>query len=708
MADPAILVIMLRFTAHRVVRFLLLSAVLIPGITPVGAERKKPEPAGRPKTLLVGPSRSLKTIGEAATSVKPGDTVVIDPGVYREAVLWKQQPGDGPPITIRGAGPDRTIVDGIGVNLKSGNLRALFQLEEGRYVIEGLTFRNGRNGHNGAGLRLLRTDDTTIRNCLFTTNDMGIMTTDHGGLLIEHSEFSFNGTPEFNGYSHNTYIHGDRVTVRFSYLHDGASGQNFKARTRYIELLYNYIADAHDRIDGGEPTKEVGLQSGKETAVPNSHAVLIGNIIVKLGRGTGFIDFGPEGKTPARNGTLYMAHNTVIREANDGGYVLRLGDNVARAELYNNIFYGTRKFARGEGVSNITGSRNWFPKGADLPNGLKDNILGDDPCFRSVPLRDYRLRPDGACVDRGLGAVSYRNAGGLSASAKPQFHYLPHLDHADRPEDGRPDLGAYELPAELRRAAANGSVTGRITDAQGIPLVRLAVTLRSSALPSLGLTTMTNERGEYRFADLPPGAYKVTPWSTRFDVSPAERDLEVHGTQQKADFTVPARGRIHGRISGIFGGIARVVVYADGAVSDWQLTESDGSYSFPGLPAGQPYSVRPTRSTYTFTPPVHSIERLNGEVERSFEAAGRWLVEGRITRADGTPVEGVMLEVTGADVKPAKSTPRGTYGIRWLPEGGTYVVRPVKPGYRFSPPSVTFEAMKANAKGTHFTAIPSQ
>jgi hypothetical protein len=123
----------------------------------------------------------------------------------------------------RGAGPDRTIVDGIGVNLKSGNLRALFQLEEGKYIIEGLTFRNGRNGHNGAGVRLLRTEDTIIRRCLFTSNDMGIMTTDHGGLLIEYSEFSFNGTPEFNGYSHNTYIHGDRVTVRFSYLHDGAA-----------------------------------------------------------------------------------------------------------------------------------------------------------------------------------------------------------------------------------------------------------------------------------------------------------------------------------------------------------------------------------------------------------------------------------------------------------------------------------------------------
>jgi hypothetical protein len=219
---------------------------------------------------------------------------------------------------------------------------------------------------------------------------------------------------------------------------------------------------------------------------------------------------------------------------------------------------------------------------------------------------------------------------------------------------------------------------------------------------------MTNERGEYRFTDLPPGAYTVAPWSTKYEVSPAKRDLEVHSTQQRADFAVPARGRIHGRISGIFGGIGRGVVYVDGPVSDWQLTESDGSFSFSGLPAGQPYRVRPTRSTYIFTPPVHSIERLNGEVERSFEAAGRWLVEGRITLADGTPVEDVTFEVTGADLKPAKSTPRGTYGIRWLPEGGTYVVRPVKPGFTFSPPSVTFETMKANAKDTHFTAIPSR
>lgn len=691
--------------SRPLVGLLALAALVAAGVLALAAPQSaEPARGGRGRTLQVGPTRQYKTIADAAAAAGHGDTVVIDPGIYRETVRWRKT-GDGPPITIRGAGADRTIVDGVGISIRSGSQRALFQIDEGRYVIEGITFRNGRNGHNGAGVRLVRTQDTVIRRCRITDNDMGVMSTDHGSLLIEHSEISFNGTPDFNGYSHNTYLEGDRVTVRFSYLHDGATGQNFKARTRYIELLYNYIADAHDRIDGGEPTKEIGLQSGNETASPHSHAVLIGNVIIKSGRGHGFIDFGPEGKTPPRNGTLYMAHNTVIREANDGLYIFRLGDRASRAELHNNIFYGTRQLARGDGAEHIVGSRNWFPRGSELPPGLTDSIFGDDPGFVSLSQRDYRLRPDSPCLDRGIATIAYRNGAGEPANGKPLFHYLPHLERVERVEDGRPDLGAFELPRSLR-TAGSGTLAGRVADPRGAPLVRLPVTLRGSALQSLGVTALTNEKGEYSFTRLPEGSYTVSPWPNDYTFTPPERNVEVRG-RQTADFAGPATARIRGRVSGMLGtGVKGTSIFVTGPVSRWQLTSPEGTYEFTGLPEGQSYLVTANRGSYEINPREQTVERLQGDTTLDFSAKGRWLIEGKITTPDGTPLRGVMVKVAGADMPPGKTNERGNYQVRGLAEGGTYTITPSMSGYSFSPPSVTFESMDASKKGTHFSATP--
>src|SRR5687768_2699719 len=71
--------------------------------------------AGR--KLEVGPGKALKTISQAAVEARPGDTVLIYPGVYREAVRWKGGKLDGEPITVRGVGPVPPVIDGLGLDL---------------------------------------------------------------------------------------------------------------------------------------------------------------------------------------------------------------------------------------------------------------------------------------------------------------------------------------------------------------------------------------------------------------------------------------------------------------------------------------------------------------------------------------------------------------------------------------------------------------
>lgn len=57
----------------------------------------------------------FKTISAAARRVHPGDTVEVDPGVYREAVTLTVSGRDGAPITFKSTQPGQAIIDGADV-----------------------------------------------------------------------------------------------------------------------------------------------------------------------------------------------------------------------------------------------------------------------------------------------------------------------------------------------------------------------------------------------------------------------------------------------------------------------------------------------------------------------------------------------------------------------------------------------------------------
>jgi Right handed beta helix region len=397
-------------------------------------------------TLEVGEGKQYSTIAAAAAAVQPGDTVLIFPGIYREAVRWRISGLEGEPITVRGVEGARPIIDGTGVVISgSGQVgRALFQVEANDYIFENLELRNGRNNQNGAGFRMLNSRRTVIRNVKVMWNDMGIVSVGNDELLVEYSEIAYNGTPLYNGYSHNFYLEGDRSTVRHCYIHDSTNGQTFKTRGRYTELLYNYIADAHDRIQGGDTTKEIGIQGGDDTEAPNSHALLLGNIIIKRGSGYSFLDFGPENVRPFRNGTLFLINNTLVREGKPAGWLLRLGHPSGRAVLYNNIISGVPELARGAGAAMLEGSNNWLPNGVAAPPGLRQTIHGDDPGFVSPAQRNYRLRPQSPCLRKGAERLSALDGQGAPRPVAATEEYSAPWNHAPRPGRERISIGALE------------------------------------------------------------------------------------------------------------------------------------------------------------------------------------------------------------------------------------------------------------------------
>ena len=115
-------------------------------------------------TYRVGLMQEIKGLGDIAEKLQPGDTVEIEPGIYREVLKLRANGTEDAPIIIRGAGETRPVFDADGLNVsgRGGIPRGIFQIEGAYYIIEHLEFKNARNGNNAAGIRLLGSTNAII------------------------------------------------------------------------------------------------------------------------------------------------------------------------------------------------------------------------------------------------------------------------------------------------------------------------------------------------------------------------------------------------------------------------------------------------------------------------------------------------------------------------------------------------------------------
>lgn len=392
-------------------------------------------------TYYVGAGKAYARLADLPALV-PGDIVEISPGTYREAIRWTASGTAGAPITIRGVGITRPIIDGTGVGV-SGVLpqpRALFQIEGDHIVVENLEFRNAHNDvGNGSGIRVLAGRSAVIRNVLITACDMGIMANDHDDLLVEYSEIASNGAPN-GAYSHNVYIaEGGTTTFRFNYIHESLWGQNFKSRSHFTQLLYNHIAHSADG--------EISLVDSTSTIQPNSNALMLGNLVVSRVRPDSnnqakFIDFGQDTGTPHR-GVLYLVHNTLIAASPEIEFLWATSSESSIVAEHN-IFFGSNQIV-GRPGGGSSGARNWFPSSAAIPPSWVESVTGPQPGFANPATGDYRPMLDSAAVDGAIGTTLYIDGSGTARSALPQWEYASPMQGTARIRRGTShDIGAYE------------------------------------------------------------------------------------------------------------------------------------------------------------------------------------------------------------------------------------------------------------------------
>ena len=386
----------------------------------------------------VGPGKPYATIGAVPTLVA-GDTLNIHPGTYNEVKQWTASGTAGSPITIRGIGATRPLIDANGRSVSgSGSVpRGVFQIQGSHVVVEHLEFANARNGNNGAGIRITGgATNVTIRDCRIRDNDMGMMSDTCDAVLIDGCDIHHNGTASFSGYSHNLYMGGNSITIRGCHIHDAVHGQNVKSRAHFNALLCNRIENSQDG--------EVGLVDAPETATAHSHAVMIGNVIISKNRGSGwnsnrFVLFGAEsGNT--HQGTLFFLHNTCIAGVTANTF-LTISHADADLVARNNVFVGSSKIAALSAGSSALGSGNWAATGAIIPAGVTGTVTGAAPGF--VSGSDLHLAAGSPCIDMGTAGATYLDGGGVSRSGVATHTYEGLGLLTTRSDGGAPDAGAY-------------------------------------------------------------------------------------------------------------------------------------------------------------------------------------------------------------------------------------------------------------------------
>ena len=362
-------------------------------------------------TLKVGPGETYTTIAAAATAAANGDVIEIDAGTYHEAVVLQRDN-----LTVRGVN-GRPVIDMTGQTISNG--KGIFVSDGANAVFENLELVGASvSSGNGAGIRWEGTGTFAVRECVFRSNENGILGGNDAAntATIEDNEFVDNshGTP---GQTHSVYFgEVDSVTFRGNWSHalyGGGSdvGHLYKSRARHNAVLYNRLTS-----EDSPSSYEINFPEGGE-------AYVIGNLIQqKVGGQRTMISFADGDGTQYPSSQLYVANNTFVSESAGDATFVRTTLADAKLVLANNLFVGPGTLTSG-GMPTLVG-----------------NLSTQAPGFVDQAAYDYHLVAGSPAIDIGMDpGVS------TTMSLMPIAQYVQPVMTATRTAVGPLDVGAYEF-----------------------------------------------------------------------------------------------------------------------------------------------------------------------------------------------------------------------------------------------------------------------
>jgi hypothetical protein len=418
-------------------------------------------------TLQVGPGQQYAKPCSAIAAAAPGDTIIIDgAGSYSGDVCQWFQNG----LTLRGVN-GRPHIDAAGRNSAG---KGIWVIDGDNTVVEnielsGATVVDG----NGAGIRL-EAPNLVIRNCFIHNNQDGLLTGNGGtgSILIEYSEFSFNGTG--TGQTHNIYVGQQGLfTMRFSYSHDAIGGQLVKTRAAENHIRYNRLT-----TENGTTSYEIDIPNGGLSYV-------IGNLVQQgiHGVNDNIMDYMIEGASAHNpDHRLFVSNNTFVNDKPLGTFILLPVIDTTPAVVQNNIFRGP-----GSVITQASAI-------------LSHNLVNVDPLFINAAGLDYHLQSGSPAINAGIDPGS-----GAGQSLNADYQYLHPRCGQNRAPVGAIDIGAYEFGntgTTLNCTNSTGTGTAALSAVTVSPnvvtggtIVSAVVLLDNPAPPSGSVVTMSSSNG---------------------------------------------------------------------------------------------------------------------------------------------------------------------------------------------------------------------
>ncbi|HEX4263584.1 MAG TPA: hypothetical protein VH597_04530 [Verrucomicrobiae bacterium] len=347
-------------------------------------------------------------------SAKAGDEVLISPGKYAFRVYLTQQASPTNPIVIRALDPanppvwdfTNTLVENAPGSYGAGDRgRGGWQFSGASgYKISGIVFRNCRTASfNSAGIRYYNTTtNLCIKDCLFNLDDNGLTGgTQNSEATVEFCEFNANGNTNASSSAptHNIYVYGGDLTMRYCYVHDPVQGQNFHIRCHNAVLEYNWFARANayegdlmsdDDFSGSGPFVQTMTLRGnvfvqKNSPLNNSQVIAMFN------------------DASLTNLTLNVRaiFNTFVGNGGSAAFVhVSNADHTQmNAELSDNIISDTTRpyLIEYPATGTVTGQNNWLKTNATI-GALTGSVQSASPGFRNAATQDYTLTNASACI----------------------------------------------------------------------------------------------------------------------------------------------------------------------------------------------------------------------------------------------------------------------------------------------------------------------
>jgi hypothetical protein len=356
----------------------------------------------------------------------PGDEVTLAPGTYAFRVYLQQQAPASNPICIHSLDPTNPavvdlssapggLVDNAPGDYTGGDTaRGCWQLSGATNIhIDGIVFQNCHAASNdSAGIRYYNgTTGFLLTNCLFKSNDNGLTGGTLGGAggntqcdaTVEWSEFDSNGNlaASESAPTHNIYIYGGDLTLRYSYLHDPIQGQNLHCRAINSTIEYNWLSRA--KSYAGDLMTNDDYANNPVGSLAQS-MIFRGNVINEGAQENDsqiLALYNDEASGSPVTFHITALYNTLYGTGGDAALV-HLADSdgtVMSAELDDNLIYGTSvaTLIDNPPSSTVTGANNWLQTGT-ATHGLVGSVFGTNPGFKNAASLDFVPLASSPCV----------------------------------------------------------------------------------------------------------------------------------------------------------------------------------------------------------------------------------------------------------------------------------------------------------------------